>query len=351
MRTWQFFFLFVSMLKLEAGPWLLPASPNDTKYGPSEMKLGQYEAGYFILPTENNPENATPFLERAPYGVYIGVGTDRIFNLASYSGKTSRIIFADYDRKVVEFNRINAALVRISSNLEEYRDLRLGRKTWTEVESRLSETSMNDVLRASVTMKSYAEFTRRSQDQKFEPLLGDAKISGRIPDHINYTANPEQFSRLKKLADADLIEVYHADLSSEEFVHSLSTALASKNENISVLDLSDTWWGEFLNPIGTKLLVSKLRKNAHNGIVLMTDTFVRTGTPEGIPAEFVYFGFFMRRDVDNFGMIQFLDSGYSASSIMGEIDGIPLVNYPKPQLQPMPPSQTNCINAIRAASP
>ena len=64
-------------------------------------------------------------MKGAPEGVYITVGTERAFTVASSTPEISHLLIVDADPKVILFNRINIALLKASPSQKFFREFRL----------------------------------------------------------------------------------------------------------------------------------------------------------------------------------------------------------------------------------
>ncbi len=198
----------------------------------------------FTDPDEANASSAMAILERAPRGAYISVGTERGFVGASLSPGVDRFILVDVDEKAVRFNRVNTALLRVSTDRTDYLDLRLKGKLedWkkrAKAEGVDAETAT--VLQDAESFKWWKRVVRKSKD--FAVMNQDLKrnFSGAFKDTY-YVANDEPFMRIRKLAQAGKISAIQLDLRDSEKVKATVEKLKGEGVSLGVFDLSNAWW-------------------------------------------------------------------------------------------------------------
>ena len=96
---------------------------NDTT-SENIKSLGVQDESYFG-PNETYPHRMRAITKDAPEGIYLGVGTERCLMAAVLNPQIKFLILADHDPRIVLYNQINGALLRLASHRAHYRRLRL----------------------------------------------------------------------------------------------------------------------------------------------------------------------------------------------------------------------------------
>jgi len=78
----------------------------------------------FLTPNELNPIDAYPIWRLGETGTYVSVGSERSF-IGAASSDANGLVVIDRDPAVIRFAQINAALLKASLNLSDYRFLRM----------------------------------------------------------------------------------------------------------------------------------------------------------------------------------------------------------------------------------
>ena len=126
----------------------------------------------FIVPNEDHySEFATGNRKRK--GAFIGVGTFRVLVGASY-GYFEEVIFADLDRRVVEFNRFQIDALKMSPTVEEFL-----------IHLKSLQSSNLEILEPRTLMSAYVQRLERYKK---------SDTSGSFP------VNPKAYNHLRMLA-------------------------------------------------------------------------------------------------------------------------------------------------------
>lgn len=78
-------------------------------------KISAQDDKVFPISTEFQIGKIKPMIERAPAGVYVSVGSERSFRVASMIPQFTDVYLLDISPKIIRFNRINIALLKIPS--------------------------------------------------------------------------------------------------------------------------------------------------------------------------------------------------------------------------------------------
>jgi hypothetical protein len=254
--------------------------------------------GSYVVPNERRPQDARPVLEKASHGIYVAVGTERGF-IGAALANADRLVLLDRDPQVVLFNRINAALLRISRDREDYLHLRRS-ATEAEWKERIASLPVDSADRAILAGTQYWRWWKNQASQwkwwrnnvRHGPgfsLNGDpwgfrSLHRGESEDHefedANYLYDEVLFSRLQRLARQRRIESHLLSLSSGESTQKLVAAIrtAAPNERISVLDLSNTWNDAYLRSHGVAAVIETFGScMTGDSMVLLTQSRIKEG--------------------------------------------------------------------------
>lgn len=219
----------------------------------------------YLSPNEKQNQEQVRIWRSAPPGVHISVGTERGFMGAAINTRATHLLLLDHDENVVLYNRINTALLKAASDLEEYRSLRFSGdfKTWLD---------------AGVDLPGAAwAFWQHHvlQDSKFHDFHSDAP--GRYPEG-NYLFNEELFQRLSYLARQERIDVVHLDLTDSENLSQIIRIMKNKGLALSLLDISNAGDRSYIRSSETLAQVFlDFSRIAHSDSLLVTSRWINTG--------------------------------------------------------------------------
>lgn len=224
-----------------------PTVRADGIKSPQELlaEFRDYRFHSYLAPNEDQPVELLPILSAAPKGAYLSVGSERGFIGASLRSGISRLILADRDPSVVLFNRLNVALLMVSTHLKDYRHLRFEASA-TEWRSRAARFPP-DVRRLLTDSSAYAFWTQRVRNPSFYYNDADFRTFYRDPrrqpgrefEGANYLYYATQFRRLQRLSKRGLITVQQTDLGQPEQFQHLIEMLKRMAIRIAVCDLSN----------------------------------------------------------------------------------------------------------------
>ncbi|MDE2237691.1 MAG: hypothetical protein KGK30_07360, partial [Elusimicrobia bacterium] len=192
-----------------------------------------------VHPNELNPERALPLLQKAPAGLYAGVGSERVWIGAALAPRTTHVIFIDRNPTIVRYNRTNGALFQLAETLEEYKQLRLN-ASWNEWNSLLQSRGESLPAETREVLASRSNYLEWREIQEANPLsfYSETMFAG-----SNYLKVPPLFSRLQRLAKRQRIRSVELDLEDRKAVAALAQALKKTNVPLGVLDLSNIPYG------------------------------------------------------------------------------------------------------------
>jgi len=229
--------------------------------------------GRFLHPNEKYPQDAKPYLEEAPAGAYISVGTERGFIGASLTPSSTHLILVDRDPAVVLFNKINAELIRIADDRKDYKMLRLygDYPDWVQ---RVMLTSRSDSLLGKKEIFDWWVENVRS-NEKFSDFHSNPWGFWRMPfKGANYMLDDAQFKHIKQMAIAGRITVLQADLGEEQSLLEIEKALQEHNLPVAVFDLSNAW--QYIKPAELDSLLRAIDRYDGEQTLLITTKMHRT---------------------------------------------------------------------------
>ena len=227
----------------------------------------------FLVPNEEYPADAISILEKAVPGVYVSVGTERGFIGAALTQAVTHLLLVDRDPRVVLFNRINIALLTVAESQADYLNLRLSsnRQLWLE---RAESPGLSHQFKNLLSDPNcFAWWVSEVRDQeKFSLLHGSPVNTDEDPEfgRANYLHDQALFSRISEIAKAGRIDAQTRDFRDKDDMLQLRAQIEQAGHKVSVLDLSNAWWHNY---IGTQLRTSLeilLPTLEQNGLLLIT---------------------------------------------------------------------------------
>lgn len=203
-----------------------------------------------VDPNEFQPQYLKPLFTDIPEGLYVAVGTERGFIGATLSPKFTGLLLLDYSADVVKFNRLNIALLQLSTSQEDYLNLRLY-GTFEDWALHPRVMQVDPELRNVLLDKTvWNWWNQERHDIKknwkyFQPVRVGYKTLATFED-ANYLENRAQFDRLRSLALSGKIQAEQLDFRDVRKVKNLARALEAVGQKISVLDLSNAWWPGYI---------------------------------------------------------------------------------------------------------
>lgn len=240
--------------------------------------------GKFTAPNEEYPQRLIPYLQKAPSGVIVAVGTERGFIDAANTPNATGLLLTDIDKSIVAYNQVNMLLLKISKDRdrENYDELRLhpSESEWLQAAERAHLdpattrhllSQLNNWKADVVDNRDFASFQRPPTRRwsKFGPA--------------NYLYNDNPFAKIQKLAKSNTVAPMELNLSNAEAVENLVSQMKQEHLTLSVLDLSNAWWNfhidrkvlkrdlELFNSVAspeTLLIITNYRWPAHGHAAL-----------------------------------------------------------------------------------
>ena len=209
----------------------LPTTP-EFRYGKSS--IAESQIGQFVAPNEWHQEDTLPIIKDAPKGAYVAVGTERGFVGASLTPNATHLILTDFDPDVVEYNRINIALLAVANDRQDYLKLRQAR-VYSEWKGRLPLT------------REQFSFWRTYQNQLTEDNSYYVKFDMDVLQMdqyfigSSYLKDDKLFAKLQKMARENKLQAVLLDYSNLEGVKKFVSDLIAAKIKISVFDPSNAW--------------------------------------------------------------------------------------------------------------
>lgn len=226
----------------------------------------------YIVPNEIHPYEALPILQRAPKeGVYVAVGSERGY-MGALLANSDKLLLVDFDSKIIRFNDINVALLRLARDRADYLFLRneASAEQWAE---RAKVSGSEDLVH--VFKKENWSFWQGNVRDRFAQFnTAPSKKSPGPFFGANYLHSDELFDRISRMAKTGNIQVGFVDLSNPNSYGQLVRALDRSKLKISVLDVSNAWkW--FSNKMPE--VVEEFRKvTIPESVLLVTRPALRT---------------------------------------------------------------------------
>ncbi len=222
------------------------------------------DGSHFIRPNERHPEDALPILFQTSQGAYIAVGAERGFIGAALS-KSTHLILTDIDRDVARYNSINVALLKASTSLSDYLQLRYASNPsiWKSKSKEIIDET-NIILNDSNAWLFWNTWQSR-QEKLFDPSVKE------FFKEVNYLKDPVLFNKLQTMAKQGRIKVLHLSYNSQESIDLLVNAISESGIKLSVLDISNAWYPAYISPPNFKFILDKLLKiSSPQSLLLVT---------------------------------------------------------------------------------
>lgn len=242
----------------------------------------------FLRPNELEPMKARPFLEASTAGALISVGTERGFLTAALVNNVTHLFLVDRSFAVTVYNRINAALLKLSRDQDRlhYLSLRKAKNHSVWIQAlRESNEQFNETELALLRNPEAFNFWRETSQKRrlYLAMGGQHRLTeksgyGRF-ENVNYLQYDNQFSPLQKLAKKNRIIALNFSLAQEKPLREFTEFLKSARIKINVLDISNAWQPGYIPP---KYLANTLRVFAgvsHRSSLLLTTKQRESGSP------------------------------------------------------------------------
>lgn len=203
----------------------------------------------FIRPNEINLENQLEILRNASPGALITVGTDRGDFTASMAPQITKVVKIDRSAYVVRYNRIQRALFSISRDHRHFKELR-GTKKFSDWERFNPHRWQSDLDKENfqwwrlMIQNRRIDLDRRDRREEFRfDFLEDASL----------------YDRVAQLAKADQSRVLQINLRDLDAFEDILKRIKSEGNEISIIDLSNTWWTSYLGVHGIAKLIERAK--------------------------------------------------------------------------------------------
>lgn len=227
------YLLFTSLLCAFAQEWNFPAIelPKATE----QTKLG------YVHPNELDPIRAKEIWQAvAPGGVHLSVGSERSFVAAGLIRGVDTLLLTDIDPEVVQYNRVNALLLKLSTDREDYVALRTAKLSEWKRRANSADISPAET---DLLLRGHRFWSSlyKELNPLLAPLLDRSSSHGKTFQEANYLRYEAQFNRIQELAKRNAIWTLHINLFDSSNTKTLSGFLASKRKSIHSLDVSNAW--------------------------------------------------------------------------------------------------------------
>ncbi len=224
-----------------------PAEPEFTIFPvSSEMQIGKLQK----------------FLIDAPNGAYLTVGAERGFKAASMMPNASALWLIDISDDIITFNQINTKLLK-APNRTDYLKLRWGADfhAWDKQQVGLTQTDFDwwkkhirDIDNMDYALPEYLNKFGKSptctqkNNQNIKLTKLDKIDLGKIIDyrHGSYLFNDNLYQKIHSLAIHNKIFTGKFDLGEPTQIAKLVHLLKQQQLSISVLDLNNLYFSEYL---------------------------------------------------------------------------------------------------------
>lgn len=227
--------------------------------------------GTFVAPNEWNPRRMrTGFETPLTEGAYIGVGTERTYIAAALNPQINLVIQVDQDSQIVLFNRLNTLLLSVANDLRDYQRLRF------EFSVQVVAHRIQQYTKSTTGAEQYLLwFLKTARENKgFEAFGQKIALTPFAATHFKearYTHDRLQFQRLQTLAREGRIISLYGNLGDKDFVQDLNEALIRAQTKISLIDISNAWWSQYMkNKDMQTLLANLISSSTTDTQVLMT---------------------------------------------------------------------------------
>lgn len=216
----------------------------------------------FPISTEMQIGKLQKFLMHAPTGAYLTVGAERGFKAASMMHNITTLWLIDVSDDIIKFNQINAKLLKTPKRTD-YLKLRWESdfNAWNNLKVELTQADFDwweKNIRAVDEMNyNVPEYLNRfgkspvctKEHNKNNELSKLDKIDlGKIINYKNgsYLFHDNLYDNIHKLAVEHRIFIKKLDLGDPKAITELSTLLKKQNVLLSVLDLNNLYYSDYL---------------------------------------------------------------------------------------------------------
>ncbi len=245
-----------------------------------------------LVSSDPEPAQALPVLEGAIEGIYLSVGGfDRASRGLLLAKRPTHLLLVDYDPYVVMYNALNLGLLKASTSRQDYWALRMtaGLPEW---KARAKELGVTAQLGGLFRLQDKIEKAKRADKKKPQTaLLGRLHVGENADpmarafewwtkwvrqdlyqdsfkdlhtenDGSNYFFNDANFKRLHTMAKDGKIAVTRLDLRDGKSVRDLTSRFREAGIPMSIVDLSNAWWPNYVPSERIEVLLRSLGSSA-----------------------------------------------------------------------------------------
>ena len=217
----------------------------------------------YIKPNETMPHRARPILEKAPAGVYVGVGTERGIMSVIQAPQITHMVLVDHMVHICAFNNINFALIKLSQgNRLLYKHLRQKAlfEEWMKIAEQVPLTARERNFSTSKPLYIFwkaatQQFTRGGID--FERGI----VKNHFIGGVHYIEDDEAFAKIYQMVVNNRVESIYFELGFEPELEALGKAMNKANLPLAILDISNAWYEQYLDVSGVRTLVQNVKKH------------------------------------------------------------------------------------------
>jgi hypothetical protein len=263
-------------------------------------------SGIYMVPNEELPYEMLPVTQNAPPGLLVSVGTERAFITAAINPKAvTHVLMLDYDLENVFYNQMNIALLQASHDRKDYLRLRLSASpaVWQQRarDPRLP-VELRGLLSSPENWKWWQREVRvneRMRDFHSNPegFMPEIKRRKRQLEEVkfkssNYIWRDDLFSRVHQLAREGKLQALQLDFSNENEVEKVVEALSkSKAPKLSILDLSNAWWSQYIGKDQTARALELFKPVSQSKSLLLLTQIAQSQRLVTYMNDWHYFGF------------------------------------------------------------
>lgn len=227
-------------------------------YHDSLVGLGSPTAHVWTTSNERFPFLLDSILSKAPRGLYVGVGADRIFEGASRAVNCDGVIALDREVRISKFSRLNALLMTAAeTDASKYRSLRGESEPEVWIEKLSGRGVSPDGLR-----ELHRWWVERELDRI--PELPD--VQG--VDNLPYFCHSERFARVASILE-DRFAAVCLDLRESQKISEIVAQARRFSPGVAVLDVSNAWRDPFISTEELNRTISSLGPWLVPGAVLI----------------------------------------------------------------------------------
>lgn len=233
--------VFFTLISSSCFPEFVPYTSGE-EIAPAPLSEFDVGRGYFLAPNERRPQEAADILAGADPGMFISVGTERGFVEASIGKDVSHLLLVDNNRDVVLFNRLNAALIGVAKDLDDYIHLRFASSAteWVARSRGRGKALYKDLLRHPHAWDWWKAMVRENKHLSEFHGTRNQYENGWF-EGVSYLREQDRFKKLKKLASSGKIQAEFVELASEPDVSKLAEGIRKCGLPVGAVDISNAW--------------------------------------------------------------------------------------------------------------